>query len=32
MLHYPKSLRLGALMTRLRRAPAPSLNPPEESV
>ena len=32
MLHYPQSLRLGALMSRLRRAPTPGLNPPEESV
>jgi O-antigen/teichoic acid export membrane protein len=32
MLHYPQSLRLGTLMSRLRRAPTPGLNPPEESV
>jgi O-antigen/teichoic acid export membrane protein len=32
MLHYPQSLRPGALLARLRRAPAPNLNPPEETV
>jgi len=32
MFHWPRSLRPGTLMSRLRRASAPELNPPEESV
>jgi O-antigen/teichoic acid export membrane protein len=32
LLHYPQSLRPGALRARLRRAPIPGLNPPEELI